>query len=1381
MKNRFSTTCLRLQSICRDAICPSLWRAVLLLAAAGAMFASSLATAQVAHFSGAELTVRSGLNDPGGLAVDQAGNIYIAGGVGGNVLKETPSSTGYVESVVVSGLGEAIAVAVDSSGDVYVCDGSHDVVYKMLPFGTIYIQTTVAANLPAPEWVSVDASGNVYVSMNNDGAGTGTVVMYTPSGNGYTSHVIASGLNGPFGTAEDASGDVFIADSDNNRVLVEILSGSTYKQSVVASGLNFPIGVKVDGNGNVYIADSNNDRILKETPFFGYEQSVVPTVSNLVLPSDIALDASGNLYVSEGFNNGVVLEEAYTGANFFQEPIGSASNSTQLNFTFDSPGTLGSTGFKVLTQGAPSMDFAWAGNGTCTPSTYYSAGQSCTLGVVFTPQSAGARAGAAGLVNNAGATFVSGYVYGSGQGPQVGFLPGSAKTIPYSNSGYDAPYGVVVDGSGNVFIADANNNRIVKETRSGGSYSESVIGSGLNAPSGLALDGGGNLYIADTGNNQIVEEMFSNGSYVQSDVITGLNSPEAVAVDQSGNLYVADTFNNQILKETPNGGGYIPSKLPILSLLHPFGVAVDASGNVFVSDTGNDRLLVLAPQPGAAPVETILASDLNTPFQVAVDAIGNAYLADYNAGEVLKESPLGNGSYTESILSTSGVSNPYGVAVDARGNVYIADVGNSKLFVEDYSDAPSMSFASTGVGSTSSDSPKSVAIENLGNAPLDFPVPTMGQNPSIVSNFTLNAGTLYACPVLTTGSAGPAQLAAGGGCILSVSFAPLATGALSGSLILSDNALNVTSSQSIALSGTAVKGSQTINFPAIAGTNYAATTLVLSAAASSGLTVTLASITPGICTVSEATASLLTPGACTIQASQPGNGNYMAAASVSQSFAVVKGNQTITMPHISTQSEGTMLSLTAMASSGLAVSYKSTTTSVCTVSASTASFIATGTCSIDATQAGNSVYNAAPAVGTSFTVLPGQTITFATIAGAKNVGATVALSATSSSGLAVKFASTSAVCSVSGNTASLLAAGPCTIQATQPGSSTFGPAAAVSQSFTVTAQTSQSITFAAITGTNYAASTLALSAAATSGLAVTLTSTTPTVCTVSGTTASLLIGGTCSITAVQAGNATYAAAPSVSRSFTVTKAGQTINFPHIASQTNGTMLNLAATASSGLPVTFKSTTTAVCTVFGNTASFIATGTCSIDVLQAGNATYAAATAVGTSFVVLTGQSISFPAIMGTYSAGSSVVLSATASSGLAVKFTSTTPAVCTVSGSTASLLIGGTCSITASQAGNGTYAAATSVSQSLTVTKESQTITFAKIPTQIVGAMVNPVVSASSGLAITFKVTTPTICSMSGSTATMLAAGTCSIDFLQSGNATYAAAPAVGTSFVVNP
>jgi hypothetical protein len=141
------------------------------------------------------------------------------------------------------------------------------------------------------------------------------------------------------------------------------------------------------------------------------------------------------------------------------------------------------------------------------------------------------------------------------------------------------------------------------------------------------------------------------------------------------------------------------------------------------------------------------------------------------------------------------------------------------------------------------------------------------------------------------------------------------------------------------------------------------------------------------------------------------------------------------------------------------------------------------------------------------------------------------------------------------------------------------------------------------------------------------------------------------------------------------------------------------------------------------------------------------------------------------------MLSATATSGLAVSYSVTGPA--TISGSILSITGAGNVVVTASQAGNSDYSAATPVSLSIAVSPASQTITFPAIAAQTVGASVSLSATATSGLAVSFASTTPTVCSVSGATAKMLAAGTCTIQASQAGNANYAAATPVSVSFSV--
>jgi hypothetical protein len=168
---------------------------------------------------------------------------------------------------------------------------------------------------------------------------------------------------------------------------------------------------------------------------------------------------------------------------------------------------------------------------------------------------------------------------------------------------------------------------------------------------------------------------------------------------------------------------------------------------------------------------------------------------------------------------------------------------------------------------------------------------------------------------------------------------------------------------------------------------------------------------------------------------------------------IISGTQTISFGSIASQTVNTPLTLTATASSGLAVSYASSTPAICTVSGSTASLIAAGTCTITASQAGNTVYTAAKSVTQSFSVAAGQqaqTITFNPIA-AQRVGNSITVGATASSGLPVSFVVVpNGNCSISGNTVTMLNTGNCGIVATQAGNSNYTPAPAVGQIVAVT-------------------------------------------------------------------------------------------------------------------------------------------------------------------------------------------------------------------------------------------------------------------------------------------------------------------------------------------
>src|SRR5690349_2898561 len=177
--------------------------------------------------------------------------------------------------------------------------------------------------------------------------------------------------------------------------------------------------------------------------------------------------------------------------------------------------------------------------------------------------------------------------------------------------------------------------------------------------------------------------------------------------------------------------------------------------------------------------------------------------------------------------------------------------------------------------------------------------------------------------------------------------------------------------------------SQTITFGALANQTYGAAPFALSATASSGLPVRFASLTVAVCAVSASAVTIVAAGTCTIQGRQTGNGNYLAAISVSQSFSVAKSAQTIAFgPLVSRTYGNPPFALSATASSGLAVTFSSATNAVCTVSGSTVTIVTGGTCTIKAAQAGNSSYLGAVVVTQSFAIAKAtQTITFGALGG----------------------------------------------------------------------------------------------------------------------------------------------------------------------------------------------------------------------------------------------------------------------------------------------------------------------------------------------------------------------------------------------------------------
>ncbi len=545
---------------------------------------------------------------------------------------------------------------------------------------------------------------------------------------------------------------------------------------------------------------------------------------------------------------------------------------------------------------------------------------------------------------------------------------------------------------------------------------------------------------------------------------------------------------------------------------------------------------------------------------------------------------------------------------------------------------------------------------------------------------------------------------------------------------------------------------QSIDFTAI-GDQVATSVVTLSATVDSGLGVEFA-VASGPAVLNGATLNFTGAGEVTVTATQAGNETY-APATASQTFMVSKAGQTITFPAIADQTVGATLTLSAAASSGLDVGYA--VSGPATLENGVLTCTGAGTVTVTASQNGNDFYEAATPVERSFAVsLVPQTIDFATI-GNQAATATVALSATASSGLEVSFAVTGGPAEVNGSTLTFTGAGEVTVTATQAGNTMYAPASA-SHTFTVV-KASQTITFDAIAGQSVT-DTVSLEATSSSGLEVSYTVSGP--ATLSGTSLSFTGAGTVMVTAHQPGNALWAAASDVVQEFAVSLLEQTIDFPEIAAQVATNTVALSATASSGLEVTFE-VTSGPAVLDGNVLTFTGEGEVTVKAAQAGNESYEAATASQTFAVAKAVAEVTLAGLSQTYDGEAKAVTVATVPEGLAV--------VVTYDGSVEPPTAVGSYAVAATVE-DAMWAG--SVEGTLVIGKASQSIDFATIGDQIATNAVALSATASSGLEVTFEVTSgPAV--LDGDVLSFTGSGSVVVTASQVGNESYEAATACQT------
>ena len=651
---------------------------------------------------------------PFGVALDEAGNVYVADTANHRVHRIDPA--GGVTTIAGAGvsgfdgdggpagsawLASPSAVAVDGSGNVYVADWRNHRVRRIDLAGGI---TTIAgsskigyagddgpateARLFEPIGVAVDGSGSVYVADRRNHRirridAAGIITTYAGTGeegsDGDGGPATEARLSYPAAVAVDGAGSVYVADMGNSRVrridatgIITAYAGTGEQGSDGDGGpasearLSYPAGMAVDSSGNVYVADMLTGQVRRIdsagtiTTFAGAldggsrRDGGPATEAELAYPSGVALDAAGNIYIAEYGNSRVrVLRPG----QYLSVQLGTSGDRHLLTVAED--GTLTSDGFPVRNGSS-----VVASNGDRY---VLSQGETGPVAATLAPM----------LEIPLKADGTPDFPQGSTV-ERVNVI----ESIPIA--GITSVSGVAVDKAGNVFVAQSQIHRIRMIDATG--LATTVAGTGMRGSDG---DGG-------------------------AATEAQLSQPAGVAVDKAGNVYFADSWNNRVRKIDATGiittyagtgeRGFDGDGGPATEaqLWAPTGVAVDGSGNLYVADTGNHRIRRIdatgaistyagtGEQGFDADGGPATEAQLWAPTGVAVDGSGNLYVADTGNHRVRKIDATGTitthagvgfrgyggdgGPATEARLT-----GPSGVAVDGSGNLYVADTGNSRV------------------------------------------------------------------------------------------------------------------------------------------------------------------------------------------------------------------------------------------------------------------------------------------------------------------------------------------------------------------------------------------------------------------------------------------------------------------------------------------------------------------------------------------------------------------------------------------------------------------------------------------------------------------------------------------------------------------------------
>ncbi len=428
-------------------------------------------------------------------------------------------------------------------------------------------------------------------------------------------------------------------------------------------------------------------------------------------------------------------------------------------------------------------------------------------------------------------------------------------------------------------------------------------------------------------------------------------------------------------------------------------------------------------------------------------------------------------------------------------------------------------------------------------------------------------------------------------------------------------------------------------------------------------------------------------GTCVIDANQAGNAHYSAATQVQQTFNVGQATPTVTisnLPASGVYNGSFSATYTVTAGDAGATSVTSNSTSVCTVSGNTVTYVGVGTCSLTANVAATTNFTAASGTAQTFNVgqaTPTVSISNLPASGVYNGSFTATYTVTAGDAGATSVTSNStSVCTVSGNTVTYVGVGTCSLTSHVAATTNFTAASGTAQTFNV-GQATPTVSIANLPASGVYNGSFSATYTVTAGDAgaTSVTSNSTSVCTVSGNTVTYVGVGTCSLTAHVAATTDFAAANGTAQTFNVAQATQTITYTSTApsgavySGSNSQSYTPTATGgASGNAVTFTidASSTSGCAITSGVVKYgSGVGTCVIDANQTGNTNYSAATQVQQTFNV--GQatptvSISNLPASGVYNGSFSATYTVTAGDAGATSVTSNSTSVCTVSGNTVS-------------------------------------------------------------------------------------------------------------------